>query len=189
MAASDLITCQKARWDCRKLPHKDFTFDVVVLDLPYAHNPGQLMVDANYQNASTTKGMYHKDIIQLYREGMTEAKRILKPEGYLWVKTQDEIESSFQRWSHIEIYEIALTLGFFGKDLFVLMQNNRPVIQHKKQQHARKCHSYLWIFKRPSLPEQKQLIKHSIIKVKCASALTFTQKCLKQLEPAYQNQK
>jgi len=164
MHASDKVTCPGKNWDCRHLPHANATFDLVVLDLPYAHNPGQMIVDSSYQNASTTTGMYHKDIMQLYFDSMTEARRILKPCSQMWVKTQDEIESSFQRWSHIEVYEMGIQLGFFGKDLFVLLQQNRPVIQHKVQKHARKCHSYLWVFQLPTETEIKQLKKHSIFK-------------------------
>ena len=163
MHASDIVTCPRAKYDFKHLPYEDAFFDVSVFDPPYAHNPGNMMVDQNYQNAATTTGFYHKDIINLYREGMLEARRILKPEAMLWVKCQDEIESSFQRWSHIEIYQIALSLGFFAKDLFVLKQLRYPKIQRENQQHARKCHSYLWIFKLPSAREIKQLIKFGII--------------------------
>ncbi len=106
--------------------------------------------------------------MSLYLEGMREMKRVLKPEGLLWVKCQDEIESSYQRWSHLEIYEMAKHLGFFGKDLFVLKQARYPKIQHEKQHHARKCHSYLWVFKLPSEREKKQLAKFGI--VSCATA-------------------
>jgi hypothetical protein len=121
-----------------------------------------MIINANYKNSETTKGFYHKDIINLYHDGMLEAKRILKnPNGLLWVKCKDEIESSYQRWSHIEIYKIALELGFYGKDFFVLTQNIKPVIQHK-QQHSRKNQSYLWIFKLPNEREKKELKRFSI---------------------------
>jgi hypothetical protein len=147
--ASDIITCPEAPYDFRSLPqdiYGDESFDVVVFDPPYAHNPGQMIVDANYQNASTTKGFYHKDIINLYREGRVEAKRILKVGGFLLVKCKDEIESSVQKRSHIEIWQIALELGFVDKDLFVLTQKTHPTIQHLPQKHARKNNSFLWVF-------------------------------------------
>lgn len=134
--------------DFRELPYRDESLDIVVLDPPYAHNPGQMFVDATYNNAATTKGMYHKDIIDLYKQGMQEAHRVLVGGGLIWVKCQDEIESSVQKYSHIELYEIARELGFYAKDLFVLMQESNPTIQHKNQKHARKNHSYLWIFKK-----------------------------------------
>jgi hypothetical protein len=134
--------------DFRKLPYSNASQDIVVLDPPYAHTPGKMMVDKTYNNEATTKGMYHKDIINLYKDGMTEAGRVLKIGGYLLVKCQDEIESSKQKWSHIELYQIALDLDFYAKDLFVLQQPHPPVVQIKTQQHARKNHSYMWVFEK-----------------------------------------
>lgn len=160
---SDILTCDNAKYDFRDLPYPDNKFDVVVLDPPYCHNPGRMIVEANYKNSETTRGMYHEDIINLYKEGMIEAIRITKPNGYVWVKCQDEVETSFQRWSHIELYNIATKLGLFAKDLFVLVQKNYPFIQHKIQKHARKNHSYLWIFKKPLEKELKALKRHNIL--------------------------
>jgi tRNA G10 N-methylase Trm11 len=156
MRFSDLITGPN-KDDFRKLPLPDATYDCVVLDPPYTHNPGHLIVNANYQNAETTKGMYHADIMRLYSEGMAEAWRILKVGGYLWVKCKDEIESSYQCWSHIEIYDEARRIGFFGMDLFIMTQKAKPIVQHRKQQHARKNHSYLWIFKKPMIRESRDI--------------------------------
>ena len=145
---SDILMVKKAPYDFRFLPYKKESFDIVVFDPPYCHNPGQLLTNKNYKNIETTKGLYHADIIDLYREGMLEAKRILKPHGSLWVKCKDEIESSTQQWAHTEIYELATKIGMYGKDLFILCQLSNPVVQFKNQQHARKNHSYLWIFKK-----------------------------------------
>lgn len=146
---SDILTVKKKlRHDFRKLPYKGNQFDVVVLDPPYAHNPGHMMTDKNYRNRETTKGMYHDDILQLYRDGIIDAYRVLKKEGTLWIKCKDEIESGNQRWSHIELCDIATKeLNMVVQDLFVLTQNSKPAIQHI-QQHARKNHSYLWIFQK-----------------------------------------
>lgn len=147
---SDIVTCPDSPYDFTNLPkdiYEDGKFDVVVFDPPYAHNPGNMMVDKNYQNAKTTSGMYHKDIIELYRKGMKEAYRILRSGGLLLVKCKDEIETSTQRRSHIEIWEIALKeLGMKDEDLFVLTQLSSPKIQHLPQKHARKNNSFLWVF-------------------------------------------
>lgn len=134
--------------DFRNLPYNDTSFDIVVLDPPYAHHPGTFMNDATYNNNATTKGMSHTDIQDLYRDGMQEAKRVLKDGGLLWVKCQDEIESGRQCYSHIEIYNTATILGFYAKDLFILKQNSPPLVQNKQQKHSRKNHSYLWIFRK-----------------------------------------
>lgn len=145
-------------YDFRNLPYGDATFDVVVLDPPYVHNPGKkFMMSANYRN-DTTIGKYHVDIIQLYSEGMAEAWRILKVGGLLWVKCKDEIESSYQCMSNIEIHNEAVRLGFIVQDFFILKQKNDPYIQHK-QKHARKKHSYLWVFKKPTPREVKELTR------------------------------
>jgi len=160
--ASDIITCPDALYDFRDLPYDDASFDTVVLDPPYCHNPGRMIVNANYKNAETTKGMYHKDIIQLYRDGMKEAYRVLKDYGFLWVKCKDEVESSYNRWSHIEIYNHGIELGYFAKDLFVMTQVAKPTVQHKNQQHARKNHSYLFIFKKPTEREKRELRRYGI---------------------------
>lgn len=158
---SDIKTHEN-KYDFRQLPYETESFDAVILDPPYAHNPGRMIINDSYQNAETTKGMYHDDITDLYADGMKEARRILKKEALLWVKCKDEVESSYQRWSHIEILLIALKLGFFGKDLFVFTQLQKPAIQHKNQQHARKNHSYLWVFKKPTERENKDLNKFNL---------------------------
>jgi hypothetical protein len=66
----------------------------------------------------------------------------------LWVKCQDEVQSGKQCWSHIEIRGIAADLGLSAKDLFILVGTPRATRRHLRQQHARKTHSYLWIFER-----------------------------------------
>jgi len=138
------------RLDFTDLGYDDNTFHHLALDPPYRHNPGKPILDVSYGNSKTTKGMYHRDIMELYGRGMAEAWRVLKQNGMLWVKCQDEIESNYQRASHIEIWEIAMSIGFFYKDLFVLTSTSKPVLQHKRQLHARKNHSYLWIFQKPT---------------------------------------
>lgn len=146
---SDLLTCPDHQYDFRHLPYAEDSFNVLVFDPPYCHNPGCLIVDANYKNAATTKGFYHRDIIQLYREGMIEAARVLQPGGLLLVKCKDEIESSKQRRSHIELYSLALDeLRFTDEALFILKQKNNPIVQHKRQLHPRKNCSYLWVFRK-----------------------------------------
>jgi hypothetical protein len=146
---SDMMTCPDAPYDFTNLPYAADDFDAVVFDPPYAHNPGRMMVNDNYQNAETTKGFYHKDIIELYRRGMREAVRILKNNGLLLVKCRDEVESSVQKRSHIEIWEIAVKeLGLIDEDLFVMTQKTLPKIQYLPQKHARKNNSFLWVFRK-----------------------------------------
>lgn len=138
------------RADFRALPDEDESADLVVLDPPYIHNPGKHVTDSRYNNAATTKGMSHADIRELYADGMAEALRVLRPGGQLWVKCKDEIESGKQKWSHIEIHDDATGLGFYARDLFVLVPPSKsPQSRWSTQRHARKVHSYLWVFDKP----------------------------------------
>jgi ubiquinone/menaquinone biosynthesis C-methylase UbiE len=79
---------------------------------------------------------------------MTEAYRVLKPGGLLWVKCQDEIESGRQRWTHMELQARAVALGFVDRDMALLIQKAAP-LQFKRQLHLRKNHSYLLILEKP----------------------------------------
>ncbi len=133
--------------DFTNLPDEDESADIVVLDPPYVHTPGKHMTNARYNNEATTTGMYHRDIRELYKRGMSEAWRITKYGGQLWVKGKDEVESGVQCWSHAELREDAESLGFYARDLFILVPKSRTSMNRwNKQLHARKVHSFLWVF-------------------------------------------
>ncbi len=135
---SDLLTGT----DFRNLPYKNNSIDIGVIDPPYMSYPGNTLVNDVYNNNST-HNMSIDDILDLYAEGIQELQRVVKQHGLIWVKCQDES----QRFTHIEIYNIALNLGLVAKDLFILHQVSTTPIQGV-QQIAKKNHSYLWIFEK-----------------------------------------
>jgi len=147
---SDKITCPSSPHDFRRLPYKAGFFDVVVFDPPYAHAGDSMRVEPCYQIASTAGGLSHRDIMEGYERGMTEATRILKPGGTCWVKCADEIEAAHQRRSHMKVFQIAQGLDLVDEDLFVLMQETPPVTNGRRQRHARKNCSFLWVFRKPA---------------------------------------
>ena len=53
-----------------------------------------------------------------------------------------------QHWIHIEIEHEARQWGFTTEDLFVMVQPTPPFMRHNYQHHARKNHSYAWVFKK-----------------------------------------
>ena len=166
---TDLLTMDVSH-DFRALPYDNEVFNHVILDPPYMHSPGKTMLSKNYQNTAAhgqkstikTRTIYHNEIIEDYEKGMQEAWRVLEPGGMLWVKCKDEIESGWQRWSHIEIYADARKIGFVGKDLFILVPTAKVNSNHARQLHARKTHSYLWLFIKPTDREAKQVEKYKI---------------------------
>jgi len=137
--------------DFRNLPYKDEEFDCVILDPPYIYNPSNTIkksISNSYNNNITDGLKSNNDVLRLYDDGIKEIKRILKIKGILIIKCQDIIESGKNKWNHIEIYELAMNRGFFAEDLFVLVQKTIPCKRWDRQLHARKNHSYFWVFRR-----------------------------------------
>jgi len=136
-------------FDFRNTPYKDESFDMVILDPPYASRSSNKdsFVGSLYNNANHHLDTV-EDVLKFYLEGMTESFRLLKKNGYLMVKCMDEISGGKQRRNHISIWNDALNLGFIDEDLFILVQNKNPVMRHKHQLHARKNNSFLWVFKK-----------------------------------------
>lgn len=144
--------------DCRKLPERDASADVVVIDPPYRPDIGASgYQERQYRGRETTRGMTIEAIIELYCEAMAEARRVLRPGGLCLVKCQDLVHGGKQYWSHIRIFEFIENEGYFtAEDLFLLHQERPPApvpVKTKdgripKQKHARRRHSYLWIFRK-----------------------------------------
>lgn len=155
--ASDL----KTGIDCRKLPYKDNEIDCVVLDPPYmeglyrsdnsfAGNGTHTSFREHYSNGyrpSELNNKWHDAVLELYIRAAIEAKRVLKHTGILIVKCQDEVSAGIQRLTHVEIIMNYQRLGYYAKDIFVVMRRNKPsVTRIIKQLHARKNHSYFLVF-------------------------------------------
>ncbi len=147
--------------DCRSLPYKDGTIDCVVLDPPYMEglyrrSTTQMAGAGSYQafrttysNGEQTVGgpKYHAAVTDLYFKAGKEAYRVLRRYGVFIVKCQDEVSANTQRLTHVEIINEYESLGFYTKDLFVLVRPNRPAVSRIiKQEHARKNHSYFLVF-------------------------------------------
>ena len=144
----DLFAPAPIRGDFRSLPFLSSSADVITLDPPYVANSGRSRVtEARYRNAETSPAGSHRDVIGLYRAGMAEAYRVLRPGGTCWVKCQDTVEGRQQKWAMITLHGVALELGYAPQDMFILV-NPQPPGRHDadRQFHARRNHSYLWVF-------------------------------------------
>lgn len=147
--------------DCRNLPYKGGTIDCVILDPPYmeglyrrstSHMAGRGTYAAfrtTYSNGEKTVGgsKYHDAVLDLYFKAGREAYRVLRQYGVLIVKCQDEVSANTQRLTHVEIINEYESLGFYTKDLFILVRPNKPAVSRLlRQEHARKNHSYFLVF-------------------------------------------
>ncbi len=151
----------KSGVDCRKLPYANSSHDCVVLDPPYMEglfrrSKGHLAGAGShatfrdhYSNGSeTTDGpKYHAAVLDLYFKAGREAHRVLREGGVFVVKCQDEVSANKQRLTHVELINEYTKMGFYAKDLFVVVRQNRPNVSRLlKQEHARKNHSYFIVF-------------------------------------------
>ena len=152
--------------DCRALPYADGSIDAVVLDPPYmegllrakAETRGGLGSHAALRSAYSSgremagpaaSGRWHQAVLDLYLEAAGEARRVLRDHGVLVVKCQDEVSANRQELTHVQIVCALAEMGFYARDLFVLVRPNRPnVARLVRQVHARKNHSYFLVFQK-----------------------------------------
>ncbi|OWA36271.1 DNA modification methylase [Saccharibacillus sp. O16] len=150
--------------DFSHLPYDNESIDCVVLDPPYMegllrrkenHMAGSGKFSAfrdSYSNGKATdysegKPKYHDAVLDLYFKAAKEATRVLKKNGVFIVKCQDEVSANKQRLTHVELINEYEKMGYYCKDLFVVVRTNKPSISRMvKQQHARKNHSYFLVF-------------------------------------------
>lgn len=148
--------------DCRNLPYENESIDAVVLDPPYMegllrnnkdHKAGasshasfrEYYSNGDEENHNGPK--WHGAVTDLYYKAGIEAYRILKNKGIMIVKCQDEVSANRQHLTHVEIINYYESIGFYTKDLFVVVRLNKASISRlKKQVHARKNHSYFLVF-------------------------------------------
>lgn len=150
--------------DCINLPLKDNSIKSIMFDPPFI--AGIPTKTAKKGVISSRFGSYksipRKDgLWEMYRKALKEFYRILKKDGILVVKCQDTISDGHQFLSHVELINYAYHLGFYPKDLFVLLAKHRVIKPYPKQKHARKYHSYFLVFIKQKSPVQYSLIKKS----------------------------
>ena len=83
----------------------------------------------------------------MYSSSLQEFYRILKNNGIVIFKCQDCVASAKQHFSHCWVMYEAIKIGFYPRDLFILLAKVR-LNDGRKQQHARKYHSYYWVLQK-----------------------------------------
>ena len=91
---------------------------------------------AHYSNGHEAPAgpKWHQAVVDLYFAAGREAHRELRTEGVLIVKCQDEVSANKQWLTHVEIINQYERLGFYTKDLFVVVRPNKPGISRLKKQ-------------------------------------------------------
>jgi len=170
--------------DCRALPYADASLEAVVLDPPYmegllrpkaatragtgSHRTLRDYYAAGGERAAPGGGRWHQAVVDLYLDAAREARRVLVDHGVLVVKCQDEVSANRQELTHVQIIQGLAALGFYARDLFVLVRANTPgVARLLRQVHARKNHSYFLVFQK--VPAGQDLLRYRTREVPLAS--------------------
>jgi len=138
--------------DCTNLPVKSNSMSCIMFDPPFLISCGpSLKYKKEGSNIISSRFSCFRtvnDLIKMYNNSIKEFYRILKNSGILIFKCQDTVSSGKNYFIHNEIYSMALNNNFYAKDLFVLLAKSRIIGNFKKQIHARKFHSYFWVFEK-----------------------------------------
>ena len=128
------------------LPLKDQSVRSIIFDPPFLARtaPGAILKARFGELVGTIQ-----DLWNFYFLAMREIHRVLAPGGWLVMKCQDGVLSGVNNFTHVKVCVEAESLGFKPVDLFILLAKHRmPHPKHKVQRHARKFHSYFWVFKK-----------------------------------------
>jgi hypothetical protein len=133
------------------LPLDNESVEVIMFDPPF------VMGGQNYKENKIGSSIIAKrftnfknfdDLSDMYYKSMIEFFRILKIGGILIFKCQDCIVSSKQYFTHCEVFNWAKEIGFYPRDLFILLARGRIIGKVFTQRHCRKFHSYFWVFEK-----------------------------------------
>lgn len=133
--------------NCTDLPIDDNSVSSVIFDPPFIFG---------HHGGLGTKAMERRfgsfynfaELKDMYRKSLKEFWRVLKKKGYLFFKCQDLTDSK-TTMTHCLVYNWAKAAGFYPQDIFILATKNRIIYKpNATQRHARKFHSYWWVFKK-----------------------------------------
>lgn len=137
--------------DCRAIPFNAQSFDVVVYDPPYGGGPqsgiGELDDFYNWQGEDTTfgYGLTLKDLMILTRKLNEEANKILKHDGLLVTKIQDQgrvfLHDLLEGWlTHFNMIDLIIFAAYDHKIM--------PKAKEEIVRQSLKCHSYFQVWEK-----------------------------------------
>lgn len=133
--------------DCRNLPFEDNQIHSIMFDPPFLYgkerNGNVGLIKSRYSQVYS-----FEDLKALYWDSLVEFNRILQPDGILIFKCQDFAKDGKQFMMEYLITHMALDVGLYPIDKFIMLVKSRPIRYDIPQHHARKFHSYFLVFKK-----------------------------------------
>lgn len=125
---------------------QDGRFNSIILDPPFLFGIHGKTKEY-YSSKTHTIFKNFVELEELYKAILKEAYRLLKKKGILIFKCQDYTDSK-TTMTHSLVYNWATELGFYAKDLAILVKPNKVYNPKTTQRHLRKIHTYFWVFKK-----------------------------------------
>ncbi len=137
-----------------KLPFSSSKFNTIMYDPPF------VITSKGYRDnkkgssiiAKRFEGYTSFDQLKInYFNTLKELYRVCKNDGIVIFKCQDTVSSGKNHFSHNIIINMAIDIGFYPKDMFILLAKNRLNAfgtVWKQQCHARKYHCYFLVFEK-----------------------------------------
>jgi len=139
------------------LPFEDKSMKSIMYDPPFVivgagvgyknNREGSSIIAKRFEGYGT-----YEDLKSNYYNTLKELYRICDNGGFVVMKCQDTVSGGKQHFSHVIVMNMAYSIGFYPKDIFILTSNIRVNAfngtKWSKQHHARKYHSYFWVFQK-----------------------------------------
>lgn len=136
------------------LPFEDNSMKSIMYDPPFViagasykgNKEGSSIIAKRFEGYTN-----YQELKENYYNSLKELYRICDKGGYVVMKCQDTVSGGKQHFSHVMIMNMAYEIGFYPRDLFILVSNvriNSFGTKWTKQEHARKYHSYFWVFEK-----------------------------------------
>jgi len=136
------------------LPFEDGSMRSIMYDPPF------VVAGASYKNNKEGSSIIAKrfegytnynDLMENYYKTLKELHRICEKDGLVVMKCQDTVSGGKNHFTHSMIMNMAMDIGFYPRDLFILhnkVRINSFGTKWTKQEHARKYHSYFIILQK-----------------------------------------
>ena len=138
--------------DNTQMPFQNDAFDVVVYDPPHIPNQGKDKgKDFNSRFGLVVKSLKANNytLSHTFPSFLTEAYRVLRPEGILLCKITDYVHNHRYQWAHVELLLAAQKVGFCACDC-VIKTREHPIIdpRWRVSHHTRRQHCFWLVFRK-----------------------------------------
>lgn len=148
------VTEDTIQADSEHLPFEENTMKSIMYDPPFVIS-GKLYKE-NKEGSSVIAKRFegytaYDKLTTNYYNTLKELYRVCEPGGFVIMKCQDTVSGGKNHFTHTMVMTMAMNVGFYPRDLFILlakMRINSFGGKWNKQEHARKYHSYFWVFEK-----------------------------------------